>query len=205
MRGAEGIKKATFEHKRKLEDQFASSNIRTVWQGLQQITQYRQSTAAIDNSDPSFPDQLNDLYSIFDKLNTSSEQRPLPAGTPLSPPFTVQEAEVRKLFGRQSTRKASGPDNVSISTLRNCAGQLSTFVTDIYNSSLHQCRVPVYFKTFTIMPIPKNSNISRMNDYRSVALTPVAMKVFERTFLKYPKPATDGLLDPHQFAHQANR
>ncbi|KAI0215660.1 hypothetical protein LSAT2_032285 [Lamellibrachia satsuma] len=42
----------------------------------------------IYNADPSFPDQLNDFYSRFDKLNTSPEQRPLPTDTPLSPPFT---------------------------------------------------------------------------------------------------------------------
>ena len=87
----QAVKKAKSEHKRKLEYQFASNNTRTVWQGLQQITQYRQSAAAIDNSDPSFPDQLNDFNSRFDKLNTSSEQRPLPAGTSLSPSFTGQE------------------------------------------------------------------------------------------------------------------
>ena len=43
------VNKAKFEQKRKREDQFASNNTRTVW----------QSAAAIDNSDPSFPDQLN--------------------------------------------------------------------------------------------------------------------------------------------------
>ena len=135
MRGQKAVKKAkSSEHKRKLEDQFASNNTRTLWRGLQQIIQYKQSAAAIGNSDPSFPDQLNDFYSRFDKLNTLSEQRPLPAGTSLSPPFTVQEAEVRRLFGRQSMRKASSQDNISTSTLLNCAGQFSTVLTDIYNS-----------------------------------------------------------------------
>ena len=43
-----------------------------------------------------------------------------------------------------------------------------------------------------------------MNDYHPVALTSVAMKVFERIVLKYPKTATDGHLDLQQFAYQAN-
>ena len=146
-----------------------------------------------------------DFYSIFDKLYTSPEQRPLPAGTALSPPFTVQEAEVRSLFGRQSTRKASGIDNISTSTLGNCADQHSNVFTDIYNSSLHQCRVPVCFKASTIIHIPKKSKIFRMSDYCPVALTSVAMKVFERIVLKYLKTATNGLLYPHQFVYQANR
>ena len=55
------------------------------------------------------------------------------------------------------------------------------------------------------IPIPKKSNISRMNEYRSVALISVDMKVFERFVLKYLKTPTDGLLDLHEFVYQANR
>ena len=55
------VKKAKFEHKRKREDNFALNNTIIVWQGLQQITQYKQSAAVTDYSDPSFPDQLNDF------------------------------------------------------------------------------------------------------------------------------------------------
>ena len=43
-----------------------------------------------------------------------------------------------------------------------------------------------------------------MNDYRPVALTSVAMKVFEHIMLRYLKSSTAGLLDPHQFAYQTN-
>ena len=106
------ISSAKYKHKRKLENQFASNNTRSVWQGLRQITQYKPSASVIYNADPSFPDQLNDFYSRFDKLNTSPEQRPLPTDTPLTPPFTVNVADVRILFKRLSTRKASGPDNI---------------------------------------------------------------------------------------------
>ncbi|MEG7522398.1 MAG: hypothetical protein M3H12_04775, partial [Chromatiales bacterium] len=141
---------------------------------------FKERAAAINNSNPSFPDKLNEFYSKFDMLNYSPEECPLPAGTSLSQPFIVQEAEVRNLFRRQSTRKASGPDNISTSTLKNCADQFSAMFTYIYNSSLQQCRVPVCFKTSTMIPIPKKTNISRLNDYRPVALTSVAMKVFER-------------------------
>ena len=43
-----------------------------------------------------------------------------------------------------------------------------------------------------------------MNDYRPVALTSVAMKVFEHIMLRCLKSSTAGLLDPHQFAYQTN-
>ena len=44
-----------------------------------------------------------------------------------------------------------------------------------------------------------------MNDYRPVALTSVAMKVFEHIMLRYLKSSTVGQLDHHQFAYQTNR
>ena len=112
---------------------------------------------------------------------------------------------MRKLFKRLSTRKASGPDNISSYTFKNCADQLAPVFADIYNSSLQQCIVPACFKTSVIIPIPKKAKVSTMNDYRPVALTSVAMKVFEHIMLRYLKSSTAGLLDPHQFAYQTNR
>ena len=149
------ISSAKYKHKRKLENQFASNNTRSVWQGLRQIAQYKQSASVIYNADPSFPDQLNDFYSRFDKLNTSSEQRSLPTDTPPSPPFTVNVADVRTLFKRLSMRKASGPDNISSYTCKNCADQLAPEFADIYNSCLQQRIVPTSFKPSVIIPIPK--------------------------------------------------
>ena len=51
----------------------------------------------------------------------------------------------------------------------------------------------------------KKKRVSSLNDYRPVALTSIAMKVFERLVLRYLNTATDSLLDPHQFAYRANR
>ena len=61
------------------------------------------------------------------------------------------------------------------------------------------------FKTSMIIPIPKKSKVSTINDYRPVALTSVVMKVFERIVLRYLKSVTAGIMDPLQFAYQTNR
>ena len=60
------------------------------------------------------------------------------------------------------------------------------------------------FKIYVIIPIPKKAKVSTMNDYCPVALTSVAMKVFEHIMLRYLKSSTAGLLDPHQFTYQTN-
>ena len=70
---------------------------------------------------------------------------------------------------------------------------------------LQLCRVPACFKASTIIPIPKKDRVSRLNDYRPVALTCVAMKEMERLVLAHLKSTTDPVLDPLQFAYRANR
>ena len=92
--------------------------------------------------------------------------------------------------------------NVFTHTLKNCDNQLVAVFTDIYNSCLRQCRVSVCFKVSTIIPIPKTFQLKQ---YRPVALTLVAMKMFQRLVLRYLNTATDGLLDSHQFAYQRDR
>ncbi|KAK3516038.1 hypothetical protein QTP70_002514 [Hemibagrus guttatus] len=61
------------------------------------------------------------------------------------------------------------------------------------------------FKRSIIIPIPKKSKITGLNDYRPVALTSVVMKLFERLVLAYLKNITGPLLDPLQFAYRTNR
>ncbi|KAK3529894.1 hypothetical protein QTP86_007218 [Hemibagrus guttatus] len=97
---------------------------------------------------------------------------------------------------------ATGPDSVSLALLKHCANQLSPVFTDIFNTSLET--VPACFKTSAIVPVPKKTKITGLNDYRPVALTSVVVKSFERV-LSYLKDIRDPLLDPLQFAYRANR
>ena len=128
---------------------------------------------------------------------------PLPPSS--ATPLSILERDVNKIFKRQNPRKTAGPDSVSPSTLKHCADQLSPVFTDIFNTSLETCHVPVCFKSSTIIPVPKKPRITGLNDYRPVALTSVVMKSFERLVLSHLKSITDPLLDPLQFAYRANR
>ncbi|KAK3538384.1 hypothetical protein QTP86_001555, partial [Hemibagrus guttatus] len=94
---------------------------------------------------------------------------------------------------------------LTIKEEEHCANQLSPVFTDIFNTSLETCHVPACFKTSAIVPVPKKTKITGLNDYRPVALTSVVMKSFERLVLSYLKDITDPLLDPLQFAYRANR
>ncbi len=65
--------------------------------------------------------------------------------------------------------------------------------------------VPTSFKKSVIIPVPKNSKPSCLNDYRPVALTSTVMKVFERLLKKHICSSIPVTLDPLQFAYRPNR
>ncbi|KAI3373950.1 hypothetical protein L3Q82_022512, partial [Scortum barcoo] len=65
--------------------------------------------------------------------------------------------------------------------------------------------VPVSLKTSIIVPLPKKSAVTCLNDYHPVALTPVIMKCFERIVLKHIKDIIPAGLDQYQFAYRENR
>ncbi|KAL0164970.1 hypothetical protein M9458_040723, partial [Cirrhinus mrigala] len=102
-------------------------------------------------------------------------------------------------------RKAPGPDGVTPACLKTCADELAPIFSQIFNRSLELCEVPDCLKRSTIIPVPKKSKITGLNDYRPVALTSVVMKSFEKLVLAYLKDITGPLLDPLQFAYRANR
>ena len=75
----------------------------------------------------------------------------------------MEEREVRRLFGKQNSRKAAGPDAVSSSTVKHCADQFFAPA----QSGTQQVR-----------------KIVTLNNYRPGALTSGVIKVSERLVLK---------------------
>ena len=94
--------------------------------------------------------------------------------------ITLSVADVSKTFKQVNIHKAAGPDGLPGRVLRACADQLAAVFTDIFNMSLIESVIPTCFKQTTIVPVPKNTKVTCLNDYRPVALTSVAMKCFER-------------------------
>ena len=89
-------------------------------------------------------------------------------------------ADVSKTFKHVNPRKAAGPDGFPSRVLKACADQLAGVFTDIFNLSLSQSSVLTCFKMDTIVPVPKKSKLTELNDYHPIALTSVIMKCLER-------------------------
>ncbi|KAK3572884.1 hypothetical protein QTP86_009899 [Hemibagrus guttatus] len=144
-----------------------------MWQGIQEITNYKTTSSACD-SDASLPDALNDA------LNDT--------------------ADVKRTLCSVNPRKSAGPDNVAGRVLRECAEQLVDIFTDIFNIFLSSTVVPTCLKTTTIVPVPKKSTVSCLNDYHPLALTPIVMKCFKRLIMRHIKRQLPPSLDPLRFA-----
>ena len=61
------------------------------------------------------------------------------------------------------------------------------------------------FKQTTIVPVPKNTKATCLNDYRPVALMSVAMKCFERLVMAHINTTIPETLDPLQLSYRPNR
>ena len=197
------IGEAKRDYKRKIEDHFTDNDPRRAWQGIKHITNYKGNDPTPPNTDASLEEELNCFFAHSEAKSPSPDVRSPPASS--SFPFTVQEHDVRQVFRSVNPRKATGPDRVPGKVLKECADQLSTVFTNIFNLSLAQAVIPSCLKTSTIIPIPKKPSPCSLNDYRPVALTPIVMKFFKRLVLKYIKTSLPLDLDPHEFAYRANR
>ncbi|KAI4877716.1 hypothetical protein NFI96_022799 [Prochilodus magdalenae] len=185
------------------EEHFNSSDPRRMWQGIRTITDYKPSSTAPHTNGASLSDELNHFYAHFDRGNkVIFSKMDLPPG---EQPLTLCTTDVCHTLRRVSARKAAGPDEVPGRVLKACAEQLAGVFTDIFNLSLAQAVVPTIFKTATIVPVPKHSTASALNDFRPVALTPIISKCFERLVSSHVKSCLPAALDLHQFAYRRNR
>ncbi len=198
-----GIKNAKRSYAQKINNHFTDSrDTRSLWQAIQTITDYKPPPQACDE-DTSLPDALNHFYSRFEMQNdTPAQKLPTP---PNDRALCLSPADVRKTLSRINPRKAAGPDNIPGRVLKDCAAQLTDVLTDIFNTSLSQAVVPTCLKSTTIIPVPKKSPVSCLNDYRPIALTPIMMKCFERLVMHNIKNSLPNTLDPLQFAYRPNR
>ncbi|KAK3550582.1 hypothetical protein QTP70_000038 [Hemibagrus guttatus] len=173
-----------------------------MWQGIQSITNYRPASPACD-SDTSLPDMLNSFYAQFEAQNDVTARKTIPLLE--DQVLCLTRADVRKTLRRVNSQKAAGPDSIPSRVLRECAEQLADVFTDIFNISLSSAVVPTCLKTITIIPVPKKSPVSCLNDYCPIALTPIIMKCFERLVMRHIKNLLPPSLDPMQFAYRPNR
>ena len=81
------MKTGKAKYRDKFEENLTTNNSKNIWQGLKVITNYKPSPKNTTATDTILPDRLNDFYSRYDKLNTTSPSSVIPSSS--LPPFTL--------------------------------------------------------------------------------------------------------------------
>ncbi|XP_062903643.1 uncharacterized protein LOC134346246 [Mobula hypostoma] len=195
------IREAKCAHAQQIHSHFQDSgDMWRMWKGIQDI-KYKTSPACAGES--SLPDTLNNFYACFEAENDMAARKTTPP--PNDQVLCLTVTDVKRTLCRVNQRKAAGPDNIPSRVLRGCADQLAEILTNIFNISLSSAIIPTCFKAATIVPMPKKSSASCLNDYRPVALTSIVMKCFERLIMRHIKTPLPPSLEPLQFAYHPNR
>ena len=82
------IKQEKCQYRDKVESQFNGSGTRRMWQGLQEITDYKKKTNHVTDTDVMLPDKLNTFFARFED-NTVPPSRPASTLQAHYPSFTL--------------------------------------------------------------------------------------------------------------------
>ena len=80
------IKQVKCQYRDKLESQFNGSDTRRIWQGLQEIMDYKKKNSHVTDTDVTLPDKLNIFFACFED-NTVPPSRPANKDCPTPSPW----------------------------------------------------------------------------------------------------------------------
>ena len=131
-------------------------------------------------------DVLNDFFTqqtVLDESNAYLPNLVLPPFKLDSLSITVDEVETT--LKSLQTGKAAGPDSISNKLLKELAQPLSFPLTDLFNYSLAQGKVPDLWKQANVTPIYKKDDPSDVSNYRPISLLNTLGKVLEKIVHKH--------------------
>ena len=114
----------------------------------------------------------------------------------------VSSAEICELLSTLDTSKATGPDNLPVVILKNCANSLSPSLTAFINASLRSGFYVSEWKQANISPIHKKGSRQEIENYRQISLLPVVAKIQEKCVAKKLIPHINAILHPPQHGFQ---
>ena len=199
------IKEEKNVYKQKMENNMRNANASGAWRMIREMGGIDNKKVNRCDKNDVDADELNEFYCRFD---TGSNNITLPhtntTTDDTSSSLEITQDVVQLVLKTCKKNKAPGPDGLQGDILSNYHEQLSIPFQLIYQRSVDEQTIPTQWKTSTIIPIPKKNPPKRLNDFRPVALTSIAMKCLERIMkCELVNRAYDKrILDTHQFAYR---
>ena len=193
----EMLMRKKMEHAGKLKASI-SENPKRFWFYIKSTTSDRPSPNFLRDGHKLVTD-IQDGANILNKFFSSVFNPASTASPTLSaPPFSgVREkldsieltaSEVREVLLSLDPNKASGPDNIPGSLLKNTAAEIAPSLCKIFNLSLSHGVVPVLWKRANVTPVFKKDDPTLAENYRPISLLCIVSKVLERCVFNHCYP-----------------
>ncbi len=100
------IKAAKRQYKNKVEEQFNTNNARSMWQGINNITDFKGNKPATVNIAASLPDELNHFYAHLEAHNTAYTESAPAAVAEEASAISISVTDVTRSFRWVKIHKA---------------------------------------------------------------------------------------------------
>ena len=135
---------------------------------------------SLTNSDDEKAEVLNNFFSsIF--INENNDTLPdFNCGKDISlDNVTVTKEHMLKKLLSLNASKSPGPDGIHPRQLKELAHELAAPLTILFETCMHEGKVPISWKLAEVKPIFKNGDKTNPGNYRPISLVYVICKVFE--------------------------
>ena len=116
-------------------------------------------------------------------------------------PFTREELNAARK--QLKSGKAAGEDGINAEVIKYV--DTGDILLDMCNDALLNRNVPDQWKRLNIMPVPKKGDLSRVENYRGIALSSVVAKTLNRMIRNRMTPAFEEILRPEQNGFRPGR
>ena len=99
--------------------------------------------------------------------------------------------------------KTVGPDGVAPEAFKYC--KFDDILLEYANKILLEKQKPMQWSTCQIMPIPKSGNLNKVDNYRVIAISVIALKITNKMILNRIQPIIDPLLRHNQNGFRPRR
>ncbi len=114
--------------------------------------------------------------------------------------YIISQEEVEHKLLNTNVHKSTGPDNFPNWILHDLAGLISGPICAIFNSSIHEGKLPNEWKRANVIPLPKvNPPTSIQTDIRPISLTCTLSKYLESFVSNWLLDKAEQSIDLHQY------
>ena len=119
--------------------------------------------------------------------------------------IVFSENDVFQVLKKLDINKGSGPNDVPLRVLDQCAAELTPSLTALFNMSMSTCALPDSWKHAFVVPIHKKGDKCKADNYRPISLLNGVSKIMERLVFNHVYPFVYPMINSAQHGFIKNR